>query len=103
MEKRNDLSEEARKQMIYEVLSRQGLSQQDLASLLGRSLRTVQSWISKESIPEVTFEEAIQIRDALDCTLEELAIMFPGRSKRREAIRKYARANPRNRKGTQDK
>ena len=77
--------------MINQKLAEQGLTQQDLAQNLGRSLNTIQKWISGISIPEVTFEEAIEIRKSLNCTLEELAQMFPGRSKRRAAIKKSKR------------
>lgn len=89
IEKVDDLSEEARKQMINEVLAQRGMTQQDLATILGRSLRTVQSWISGESIPELTFEEVLEVSGALDQPLESLAKMFPGTSRRRAGIRRY--------------
>ncbi len=73
--------------MIMDVLSRKGLTQQDLATLTGRGPRTIQSWVSGESIPELTPEEAVELCDLFGCTIEDLAQLFPGRSKRRAAIR----------------
>jgi transcriptional regulator with XRE-family HTH domain len=79
--------EKARKKMIADALRAKGMTQQDLAIQVGRALGTVQNWISGKSIPELTPEETAQLCAAFDCSLEDLAVMFPGRSKRREAIR----------------
>lgn len=91
MEKVQPLSKEDRRLMISEKLAEKGLSQQDLATKIGRSLATVHNWIAGTTVPEVTFEEAIEIRESLDCSLEDLAQMFPGRSKRRAAIKQSLR------------
>jgi transcriptional regulator with XRE-family HTH domain len=104
MKEVQDLSLEARKLLIQKALGEKGLTQQDLAVLLGRSLRTVQSWISGESVPELTFEEVLEVREVLGQPIEELAKMFPGKSRRRAGIRAYhsRTRNEANKKNTQD-
>jgi DNA-binding XRE family transcriptional regulator len=94
-------SQEARKKMIADALSRQAMTQNDLANLIGRGLTTIQAWISGRSVPELTPEETIELCKALDCTVEGLAEMFPGRSRRRAAIREKHRSKF-TKKSTQD-
>jgi transcriptional regulator with XRE-family HTH domain len=85
------ISEQERKRMIADTLRKKGMTQQDLAVILGRALGTVQNWIRGVSIPELTPEETIQLCRAVGCSLEELAQMFPGLSRRRAAIKRRFR------------
>ncbi len=87
--------------MIADALVRQGITQTDLAQMLGRGLATVQAWISGRSTPELTPEETIELCQTLNCSVHELAKMFPGRSRRRAAIRDSHRSKF-DQKNTQD-
>lgn len=85
--------EQERRQMIADALERQGLSQRDLARGSGRGWTTIQNWLKGRATPELTPEETIEMCGLLGCTLEDLAKMFPGRSKRRAAIKAYQALN----------
>ena len=85
------ISEKERRQMITEILARQGLTQQDLAFRFGCSFKTVNSWVNGRSTPEMTPQEAVDMCQLLNCTIQDLAKMFPGHSKRRAAISAAAR------------
>lgn len=54
-----------------------GLTQEQLAGAIGRSLRTVQAWESGESMPELPPPLTLLLCQLLRATLEELAQMFP--------------------------
>ena len=90
-------SDVEKKQMILDALARQGLSQVDLANMLDRGLATVQTWVSGTSTPELTPEEALEMCRVFGCSLEDLASMFPGRSRRRSGIKESHRAKLRKR------
>jgi plasmid maintenance system antidote protein VapI len=80
-----------RRQMIAETLERQGLTQTDLTVALGRGWTTIQGWISGKTIPEMTPEETLEMCQVFNCSLEDLVAMFPGRSRRRAAIKESHR------------
>lgn len=79
--------------MIADALERQSINQSDLARILGRGLATVQAWIGGRSIPEMTPEETLEMCQVFNCSLEELAKLFPGKSRRRAAIKSSHPAN----------
>jgi transcriptional regulator with XRE-family HTH domain len=81
------LTEVKRVEAILTLLKGRQMSQQDLATSIGRPIQTVQRWIHGKSIPELTPIEFIELRSALDCSYEDLAVFFPGHSRRNAAIK----------------
>ena len=77
--------------MIAEALERQGMTQTDLASVLDRGWTTISGWISGRTTPELTPEETLELCRVFDCSLEDLTKMFPGKSRRRAAIKESHR------------
>jgi transcriptional regulator with XRE-family HTH domain len=76
-----------RRAMIASFLAEQRLTQEGLARAIGRHATTVRSWIGGRSTPELTPEEFMELCKVLGCTPEQLVLMFPGRSRRRAAIK----------------
>lgn len=73
--------------MILSELARRDMTPKDLAEALDRGLSTVKSWISGESIPEMTPEETKSVCELMGWSLDDLVAAFPGTSKRRAAIK----------------
>jgi transcriptional regulator with XRE-family HTH domain len=67
-----------RKAFVSKLKERQ-LTQQQLAVLMGKSLRTVQGWVSGEYTPTLTPSETLRFCSLLECSLEELESMFPNK------------------------
>jgi hypothetical protein len=80
-------SKTKREEMILAELARRDMTPKDLAEAIGRGLTTVKSWISGESIPELTPEETKFICEFMGWSLDDLVRAFPGFSKRRQAIK----------------
>lgn len=79
-----------RKQMIEDVLQEKGFSKLALARQLGRSVSTINRWIDGESTPELTPQETSDMLEIFG-DLETLIRMFPGYSRRREAMKRISK------------
>lgn len=58
-------------------LKERRLTQQQLATEMGKSLYTVQSWATGRHVPTLSPIEMRNLCTLLDCSLDELAEMFP--------------------------
>ena len=79
-----------RKQMIEDVLQEKGFSKLALARQLGRSVSTINRWIDGDSTPELTPQETSDMLEIFG-DLETLIQMFPGYSRRREAMKRVSK------------
>jgi ribosome-binding protein aMBF1 (putative translation factor) len=79
-----------RKQMIEDALKKKGLSKLALARELGRSISTINRWIDGDSTPELTPQETVDMLKIFG-DLETLVQMFPGYSRRREAMKRVSK------------
>jgi DNA-binding XRE family transcriptional regulator len=84
---RESTEEEDRAVLIRAALKECGLNQLQFATAIGRDARTVRSWIKGDSIPELPPQDTAQICTILKCSIQELALMFPGESRRVAAIK----------------
>lgn len=72
------IMEETSKQGAFmKRLKERQLTQQKLAVGMGKSLQTVQSWATGRHVPKLTPIEMKTLCSLLDCSLDELAEMFP--------------------------
>jgi hypothetical protein len=76
-----------RETMILVELAKRDMTPADLAKSIGRGITTIKSWISGDSIPEMTPVETKIICDLMGWSLDDLATHFPGESRRRTAIK----------------
>ena len=58
-------------------LKERQLTQQKLATEMGKSLYTVQCWASGKHLPRLNPVEMKNLCGLLDCSLDDLAEMFP--------------------------
>ena len=87
MKEPDKLTDNERMERIKALLKMRKMTQQEFAMALDRPLDTINRWIHGRSIPELTPVEFILLRKTLECSFEELAVLFPGESRRRAAIK----------------
>ena len=87
MKEPTQLTENERMETIKALLKARKMTQQDFATAVGRPLDTINRWIHGRSIPELTPVEFLLLRSTLECSFEDLAVLFPGESRRRAAIK----------------
>ena len=73
--------------MILTALAKRDMTPEDLAKSIGRGITTIKSWISGDSLPEMTPLETKEICDLMGWSLDDLVRAFPGESRRRRAIK----------------
>ncbi len=57
---------------IKDICREQGVSVEDIASVLGVSSQTIYSWFSSKKMP--TVDHLIELADVLDVTVDELLV-----------------------------
>lgn len=87
MKEPTQLTENERMERIKALLKARKMTQQEFAMALDRPLDTINRWIHGRSIPELTPVEFLLLRATLECSFEDLAVLFPGESRRRAAIK----------------
>lgn len=59
------------------AMKTKGMTREQLARAMGKSLRTVNNWVSGEHSPSLTPAETLLLCRLLECDLEALVQMFP--------------------------
>jgi transcriptional regulator with XRE-family HTH domain len=73
----DSMKEAANKGAFMRRLKERQLTQMQLAVEMGKSLYTVQAWATGKHVPTLSPVEMQNLCKLLDCSLDELAEMFP--------------------------
>ncbi|MBE9127257.1 MULTISPECIES: helix-turn-helix transcriptional regulator [unclassified Coleofasciculus] len=65
---------------LTKLRQRAGLTQQELASAIGVTQKTISIWEKGSVEPKLTFEQTKLLMDVLNCTLDELIITIKQRT-----------------------
>lgn len=63
------------------------LTQEQVARAMNKSLRTVNAWVSGEYTPRLSPNETLRLCEVLQCSLDDLAEMFPDRQQSAQSHR----------------
>ncbi|MCC5640647.1 helix-turn-helix domain-containing protein [Nostoc sp. CHAB 5844] len=65
-------------EVIMRLRTRAGLTQRQIAEVLGITVQTVSNWENGVRTPKLTPRETLSLCKILKCSLEELACELPG-------------------------